>query len=100
MLQKFEDAKDDKITDEEFERSKKMCITTHELGLQRPSSQAGAMALDELYGLSYDFGDKYAAAISAVTKTDLKRVAEKYFTNHVVCLTTPGKQKGTGPIAP
>jgi zinc protease len=91
MLQKFEDAKDDKITDEEFERSKRMCITTHELGLQRPSSQAGAMALDELYGLGYDFGDKYAAAISAVTKADVKRVAEKYFTKHVICLTTPKK---------
>jgi zinc protease len=90
-LQKLDDAKDDKITEEEFERSKRMCITTHELGKQRPASQAGEMALDELYGLGYDFGDKYADAISAVTKDDLKRVAEKFFTKHVICLTTPKK---------
>jgi zinc protease len=96
MLQKFEEAKDDKITDDEMERAKRMCITTHELNLQRPAAQGGQMALDELYGLGYDFGDKYANQITAVTKEEVRRVAQKYFTRHVVVVTAPQAGAGEG----
>ncbi len=91
MLQKFEDAKGDKITPEELERAKRMCVTSHELGLQRPSAQAAQMALDELYGLGYDFGEKYAARINGVTMDDVRRVARKYLTHHAVVTVTPAK---------
>lgn len=92
MLQKFEETKADKITPEELERAKRMCITDHELDLQRPSAQAAQMALDELYGLGYDFGQKYAERITAVTLADVRRVAQKYFTHHVIAMTRPKKQ--------
>jgi zinc protease len=94
MLEQFKDAQGNKITNDEFDGAKRMCITTHELHLQRPADQAGEMALDELYGLGYDFGDSYADRINAVKKEDLRRVAQKYFTHHVVAVTTPEGQKG------
>jgi len=66
------------ISDEELDRGKKMCISIKQIGLQTNSDQAFTMGLDELYKLGYDNIMHYEEQINAVTKEDVKRVAEKY----------------------
>ncbi|MDQ1317824.1 MAG: zinc protease, partial [Candidatus Poribacteria bacterium] len=66
------------ISDEELDRGKKMCISIKQIGLQTNSDQAFTMGLDELYKLGYDNITHYEEQINAVTKEDVKRVAEKY----------------------
>jgi len=68
------------ISDEELDRGKKMCISIKQIGLQTNSDQAFTMGLDELYKLGYDNITQYEKQINAVTKEDVKRVAEKYLT--------------------
>jgi zinc protease len=68
----------DLISDEELDRGKKMCISIKQIGLQTNSDQAFTMGLDELYKLGYDNITHYEENINAVTKEDVKRVAEKY----------------------
>jgi len=68
------------ISDEELDRGKKMCISIKQIGLQTNSDQAFIMGLDELYKLGYDNISHYEEKINAITKEDVKRVAEKYLT--------------------
>jgi len=46
-------------------------------------------ALNELYGLGYDFGDAYTKGISEVEPEDIRRVAQKYLTHRLVAITLP-----------
>ncbi|MFB6264479.1 MAG: M16 family metallopeptidase, partial [Bradymonadaceae bacterium] len=54
--------RDEPPSDEELERAERYLIGTHDIGLQKNSSRALSVALDELYGLGYrrslTFGDR------------------------------------------
>jgi len=89
MLAIFERAKTADVPDEEFDRAKRICITEEQLSKQKNSDQAGMAALNELYGLGYDFESKHTERILAVTKEDVKRVAAKYFTDYVMTVSMP-----------
>ncbi|MEW6356378.1 MAG: pitrilysin family protein [Planctomycetota bacterium] len=90
MLDVFERIKKEDVGDDEFERAKRICITEEQLSKQKNSDQASTAALNELYGLGYDFESKHSERILAVTKADVKRVAQKYFTNYVMTVSIPG----------
>jgi predicted Zn-dependent peptidase len=53
------------------------------------------VALDELYGLGYDFFKTVDDKYRAVTMDDIKRVAERYFNNkpHAVAIVRPSAAK-------
>mgnify|MGYP003476898978 CR=1 FL=1 len=51
---------------------------SREIGLQTNGALAGDMTFNELYGLGYKAGWKYAENISAVTLDDVQRVARQY----------------------
>lgn len=78
IREEIERVRKDPIPDEELERGKRMCISAKQIGLQTNSSQALAMGLDELYGLGYDNISHYEKRINAVTKDNVKQVADKY----------------------
>ncbi|NOZ21568.1 MAG: insulinase family protein [Planctomycetes bacterium] len=90
MLDVFDRIKKKDVADDEFERAKRICITEEQLSKQKNSDQASTAALNELYGLGYDFESKHTERILAVTKADVKRVAEKYFTHYVMTVSIPG----------
>src|SRR6185437_942351 len=52
---------------EELERARRQLIGGHEIGLQRLSSRAAVLALDEAYGLGVEHHLHYAERIAAVT---------------------------------
>ena len=56
------------------------------------AEQAQQAALDELYGLGYDYHKTFDARIEAVKLKDVVKVAKKYFGNHVLVTSSPEKK--------
>jgi len=87
---------DDLVSDEELERGKKMCISAKQIGLQTNDDQAFVMGLDELYRLGYGDILHYEERINAVTKEDVKRVANKYLQldKYAIAVVKPNAEPG------
>ena len=66
-------------TEEEIIRAKSYILGSHEIGLQRTSSQAMTMALMALYGQGWDDFLKYPEEIRRVPIEQLKKVARELF---------------------
>jgi zinc protease len=78
------------VTDDELERAKKWLIGTHEIGLQTNRAQATDMALNELYGLGYNFASEYVRKIDAVTADQVLNVAKKFMNSEEYVLVRVG----------
>jgi zinc protease len=76
-------------TEQEIARAKTTILTAREMRSQTPEGIAQVMTFDELYGLGYDFEQKYVERIKAVTADDVRRVASRFIGPPVVCITTP-----------
>ncbi|MCI0342144.1 MAG: insulinase family protein [Planctomycetales bacterium] len=91
MREQFEKIQGDAMTDAELDSAKKVCVTSKLLQREANGDQAMEASLDELYGLGYRFGERYAERINAVTKADVKRVANRLFgQGSVLAMTVPG----------
>jgi zinc protease len=87
---KIEQAKTELVTDEELEMGKRSCIIMEDLYYsQTTAAQAEMSGQYEVRGLGYDYRDGIRDKIRAVTKEDLKRVANKYLNNAAVIVITP-----------
>jgi len=76
------------ITAEELDRAKKNLLGNFEIGLQRNSSQAADLALNELYGLGHDYRYQYVQGITGVSSADLLKAARLYLDlNRAVAVT-------------
>jgi zinc protease len=75
-----------------FGRSKELAIVTDALERQTPADQGAAAALNELYGLGYDYPDHFADRIRAVTLPDVRIIARARLTNCVVTVSTPAPE--------
>ncbi|HSX83508.1 MAG TPA: insulinase family protein, partial [Candidatus Saccharimonadia bacterium] len=89
ILQTMEKAKAGQISDEELDNTKQMALVTARLHRQANDQRASDMALNELYGLGYDFSDHEAEHIAKVTKADVQRVAQTYLHHPTIVITTP-----------
>jgi zinc protease len=89
ILQTMEKAKAGQINDEELDNTKQMALVTARLHRQANDQMASDMALNELYGLGYDFSDHEAEQIAKVTKADVQRVAQLYLQHPAIVITTP-----------
>jgi zinc protease len=89
ILQLMEQARAGQISDEEVERSKEMALVTARLQRQTNDQLASDMALNELYGLGYNFSDYEPASLAKVTKADVQRVAQAYLQHPTIVITTP-----------
>jgi zinc protease len=77
------------IPKDEFRTAQQMVIALHAQENTTIGEQAQQAALDELYGLGYDYDKTFDARIEAVTLDDVVRVARKYLNNHVLVTTSP-----------
>ncbi|MBI2378434.1 MAG: insulinase family protein [Deltaproteobacteria bacterium] len=75
MLKELAKVLDGDVYDLELERAKRYLIGAHEIGLQRTSSRASSMAINERYGIGYDELLRYEASIQGVTKAQIRSVA-------------------------
>jgi zinc protease len=83
-------------TETELVTAKGMIITTDDLSRQTDASQATDAAIGQMYGLGYDFEQKFLEKVKAVTLDDVKRVANKYLNNYVLTITTPDEKAVEG----
>ncbi|MBD3347697.1 MAG: hypothetical protein GF400_00695 [Candidatus Eisenbacteria bacterium] len=77
------------LTDEELSHAKQLCTVMDRTSAQTNAAQASDAAIPELYGLGYDFNDRYAERIGAVNREDVQRVARKYLNDAVTVLRRP-----------
>jgi len=69
----------ERLDEDEVQRAKQHLIGSHEIGLQRATARASAMALMEAYGRGYDEPFGYADAVEAVTVDEVRGVARELF---------------------
>ena len=81
---------------QELDLAKQIIVTTETLQNQTSSGQAAVAALNELYGLGFDFSEKQLARIKNVTIEDTKRISRKYFSSYVLTVTAPDKKIAEG----
>jgi zinc protease len=79
------------ILPEELERAKRHVVGSYEIAQQTHGAQATSMALDELYGLGFDFGGRFLQAVEGVTRQDVLEAARKYIDpgRHVLVTVGP-----------
>jgi zinc protease len=78
FLKEAEVLRNEGLTEEELKRSKAKLGGQKKIARQDLGSYATSAALDELYGLGYDFGDKEDAKLEAVTLEQVKTAVKKY----------------------
>jgi len=78
---------------EEFDTAVRMVIALHAQEKTTIAAQARGAALDELYGLGYDYDESFDERIEAVRLQDVIRVARKYLAgNYVLVTSSPGER--------
>jgi zinc protease len=75
-----------------FKRSKELITTADALSREAPADQAMTAALDELFGLGYDYHDKFEQRINAVTLDQVRGIARHRLVHCVVTVSTPQPQ--------
>ena len=78
LIREIERIRQAEVTDEELSRAVNNVIGRHKIALQTPWSRAESIALNDLYGLGYDYDPKYIEQISQVTAKQVREVALKY----------------------
>jgi len=78
----------DGLTNEELARAKKKLIGQQEIANQSNDSFGYQCALDELYGLGFNYYKSLQHNLEAVSLDDIKRVAAKYFRDQPYVLAT------------
>jgi zinc protease len=76
------------LTRVELERAKKKLIGQQEIANQSNDAFGYHCALDELYGLGFDYYKRLEHDVNAVTLDDIKKVAAKYFRDQPYVLAT------------
>ncbi|MDD4269337.1 MAG: pitrilysin family protein [Thermoguttaceae bacterium] len=86
-------ARQGEISDDEFDTARQMVISLHAQENTTIAAQAQQAALDELYGLGYDYDKTFDDRIRAVTKEQVIAAANKYLGNHVLVTSSPAADR-------
>jgi zinc protease len=78
-----------RISEDEFRKARQMIIALHAQENTTIEQQALQAALDELYGLGYDYDRSFDERIRSVSLEDVVGIARKVFGNRVVVTTSP-----------
>jgi zinc protease len=89
ILKNVARAKAGQISSEEFKVAQQMIVALHAQENTTIADQARLAALDELYGLGYDYDRQFDARIEAVTLDDVVHVARKYLNHYLQVTTSP-----------
>ncbi len=94
LLDEISKLASDGLTNEELARAKKKLIGQQEIANQSNDSFGYQSALDELYGLGFNYYKSLQHNVDAVTLDDIKRVAAKYFRDQPYVLATVRPPEG------
>ncbi len=89
----------DGLTADELARAKEKVIGQQDIRNQSNDAFAYSAALDELYGLGFDYYKMLKQKVAAVTLDDVKRVANKYFLDKpdVIAIVRPAPKPVASP---
>jgi len=88
LLDEIHNLANDGLTPEELQRAKKKLIGQQEIANQSNDAFGYHCALDELYGLGFNYYNQLEYHVNAVTLDDVKKVAAKYFRDQPYVLAT------------
>jgi zinc protease len=94
LLDEISKLASDGLTSEELARAKKKLIGQQEIANQSNDSFGYQCALDELYGLGFNYYKSLQRNVDGVTLDDIKRVAAKYFRDQPYVLATVRPPQG------
>jgi len=95
LLDEIHKLANDGLTLEELARAKKKLIGQQEIANQSNDVFGYHCALDELYGLGFDYYKQLEHDVNAVTLEDIKQVASKYFRDQPYVLATVRPPEGS-----
>lgn len=78
LMREIERIKNAPVSDEELARAVNNVIGRRQIALQSPWARAENIALNDLYGLGYDYDPQYVKKISKVTSEQVLQAARKY----------------------
>jgi zinc protease len=84
-----EKARNGDISEDEFQRAKEMVVSLHALENTTAQEQAQQAALDERYGLGYDYSRSFDDRIEGVSLEQVVAVARRYLTHCLIATTSP-----------
>lgn len=90
LLEELEKIREVELDGGELDRAKRSLIGGYEIGLQSVSSQAADIANNELFGLGYDFSERYGEMVEAVTAKEVLEAAKRYLTLDAYVISTVG----------
>src|SRR5438477_2270498 len=88
LLDEIHKLANDGLTNEELARAKKKLIGQQEIANQSNEAFGYQCALEEIYGLGFDYYKRLEHDVDAVTLDDIKTVAAKYFRDQPYVLAT------------
>src|SRR5438105_14795246 len=88
LLDEIHKLASDGLTPEELARAKQKLVGQQEIANQSNDAFGYHCALDELYGLGFDYYKRLEHDVNAVTLDDIRRVAGKYFRDQPYVLAT------------
>lgn len=94
IMTELEKVKAGDFDEEDMDRAKRSMRESFHRGRQEQENHVVSAALNELYGLGYDYDDVYLERIDAVNKEQIVEWAKKYFNNPVVTIIGPEKSDG------
>jgi zinc protease len=95
LLDEIHKLANDGLTPEELARAKKKLIGQQEIANQSNDAFGYHCALDELYGLGFDYYKQLDHDVNAVTLENIKQVAAKYFRDQPYVLATVRPPEGS-----
>jgi predicted Zn-dependent peptidase len=91
MRQEFTRLREEPPTADELTRAKAYVLGALAMDRRSNARQAWYLAFFELAGAGWDFPERYAAAIDAVTAADVTRAARRYLERATVVVVVPAK---------
>jgi zinc protease len=83
------------VSEEELRLAKNSIVIGDAIANEPPRSRALQATYDELYGAGHEHHADFAERIHAVTAEDVRRVAQTYLDDHVLCVTGPQEAVAT-----
>lgn len=78
LLKELERVRSEPVGEEELQRSITNLVGNHRISLQSSWARAESIALNTLYGLGYDYDERYIEKISAVQAPEVLGVARRF----------------------
>ena len=83
------------VNEDWFARSKELVVVSDAMDNQTAAEQAATAGRDELYGLGYDYHDRFADRIKAVDLSTVRDVSRARLVRCLVTVSTPAPERVT-----